>query len=279
MSTQSAPGDEQLTDAAASGAETLRARPEYRRLRLWNGVMAVLHFVQGALMVVLAEDVPWPITYTRFDFDVATETLSPVSVPYVDAPLPLLVAAFLFLSALAHATVATVKYGSYVRALERGMNPYRWYEYSVSASLMIVVIAMLSGIWDLGTLVALFGLVAVMNLCGLVMEVHNQTTERTDWTSYWVGVIAGAVPWITIGVSLVGSIVASEGQVPDFVLFIYVSIFVFFNLFAVNMIFQYRETWRWKNYLFGERVYILLSLFAKSALAWQVYFGALQSPI
>ena len=144
---------------------------------------------------------------------------------------------------------------------------------------MIVVIAMLSGIWDLGTLVALFGLVAVMNLCGLVMERHNQTTERTDWTSYWVGTIAGAIPWITIGISLVGSIVASEGQVPDFVLFIYVSIFVFFNLFAVNMILQYRETWRWRDYLFGERVYIILSLVAKSALAWQVYFGALQSPI
>ena len=241
--------------------------------------MAVLHFAQGVLMVVLSADVPWPITYTRFDFDVATETLAPVAVPYVDVPLPLLVAGFLFLSALAHATVATVKYGAYVRALERGMNPYRWYEYSLSASLMIVVIAMLSGIWDLGTLIALFGLVAVMNLCGLVMELHNQTTERTDWTSYWVGVIAGIVPWIVIGVSLVGSIVASEGQVPDFVLVIYVSIFVFFNLFAVNMILQYRETWRWRNYLFGERAYILLSLVAKSLLAWQVYFGAVNSPI
>jgi hypothetical protein len=63
------------------------------------------------------------------------------------------------------------------------------------------------------------------------------------------------------------------------VIYIYVSIFVFFNLFAINMILQYREWWRWTDYLFGERVYILLSLVAKSLLAWQVYFGTLNSPI
>ena len=241
--------------------------------------MAVLHFVQGVAMVVLAEPIDWPITRTRYTFDVATETLSPTTVQWIDVELPLLVAGFLFLSAIAHAIIATVRYGEYVTYLERGMNPYRWYEYAFSASLMIVVIAMLAGIWDLGTLVALFGLVAVMNLCGLVMERHNQTTVETDWTSYYVGVVAGAIPWIVIAIALVGSILASDGEVPDFVIYIYISIFVFFNLFAVNMILQYRETWRWRRYLFGEKMYILLSLVAKSALAWQVYFGTVTSPI
>jgi len=101
--------------------------------------------------------------------------------------LPLLVAGFLFISALAHTIIATVRYEEYVAYLERGINPYQWYEYSASASLMIVVIGMLAGIWDLGTLTALFGLMAVMNLSGLLMEQRDQITERTDWTStIWV---------------------------------------------------------------------------------------------
>jgi hypothetical protein len=149
----------------------------------------------------------------------------------------------------------------------------------VSASLMIVVIAMLAGVWDLGTLVALFGLVAVMNLAGLLMEQRNESTEDTDWTPYWVGVVAGAVPWIVIAISFVGSVTASDGEFPEFVIYIYVSIFVFFNCFALNMVLQYLEVSRWEDYLFGEKVYILLSLVAKSALAWQVYFGTLNSPI
>ena len=241
--------------------------------------MAFLHGIQGVVMVALAEPVQWPITRTRYDFDVETETIAPISVQWTEIELAVLVAGFLFISALAHVLIATVRYTAYVEYLARGINPYRWYEYAVSASLMIVVIAMLAGIWDLGTLIALFGLVAVMNLMGLMMELHNQTTSSTDWTAYNIGVLAGIVPWIVIAIAIVGSIVASGGEVPDFVIYIYISIFVFFNLFAVNMVLQYRETWRWREYLFGEKMYIVLSLVAKSALAWQVYFGTITSPI
>jgi len=50
---------------------------------------------------------------------------------------------------------------------------------------------------------------------------------------------------------------------------------VFFNCFAVNQLLQYRARGRWADYLFGERVYILLSLVAKLALAWQVFANVL----
>jgi hypothetical protein len=249
------------------------------RLRLWNGIMAVLHFLQGVAMVLLAGNVLWPVTRTRYGFDPATESIFPETVSFIDANLPLLVAGFLFISAVAHTVITTVRYDEYVAYLDRGMNPYRWYEYSVSASLMIVVIGMLAGIWDLGTLTALFGLVAVMNLSGLLMERRNESTDETDWTPFWVGVLAGIVPWIVIAITFVGTVTASGGEFPEFVIYIYVSIFVFFNLFTFNMALQYLEVGWWENYLFGERTYIVLSLVAKSALAWQVYFGTLNSPI
>jgi hypothetical protein len=52
--------------------------------------------------------------------------------------------------------------------------------------------------------------------------------------------------------------------------------FVAFNTFPINMILQYRGVGRWKDYLYGERAYIILSLAAKSLLAWLVLFGAMQ---
>ncbi|NIU69587.1 MAG: hypothetical protein GWN73_31060, partial [Actinobacteria bacterium] len=168
----------------------------YRRLRRFNAAMAVLHFVQGALMIYLSTTLRWTITVTSLEFQATTQRLQPVLEPWTTVQLSYLVAGFLLLSSLAHLLIATVLYDSYVRYLERGMNPYRWLEYSVSASVMIVVIAMLAGVWDLGTLVALFSLVAVMNLMGWMMELHNQTTERTDWTAYLIGTFAGVVPWV-----------------------------------------------------------------------------------
>lgn len=65
-------------------------------------------------------------------------------------------------------------------------------------------------------------------------------------------------------------------QVPWFVWAIVGTYFVAFNTFLFNMILQYLKVGKWKDYLYGERVYIVLSLVAKSILAWLVLFGAMQ---
>ena len=53
------------------------------------------------------------------------------------------------------------------------------------------------------------------------------------------------------------------------------TLFVFFNIFAVNMVLQYKKVGPWKDYLFGERTYIVLSLLAKTVLAWIIFAGTL----
>jgi phage FluMu protein Com len=243
----------------------------FRKLRIFNGIMGIFHTIQGILMLLLSNDFSLPITYTYPQFNPISETISPVSEPLIDAQIGPLIALFLFMSAIAHFLVATILYKWYVKNLKKHINPARWYEYSFSASLMIFIIAMLVTIYDIGTLLALFTLTAVMNLMGLMMEVHNQTTEKTNWTSYIIGCIAGIVPWIVIFIPLI-----TAESVPDFVIAIFISIAIFFNCFAINMVLQYKKIRKWKNYLHGERVYIILSLVAKSALAWQVFAGTLR---
>jgi len=243
----------------------------YLGLRKFNFVMGFLHLIQGIIMLILSNDFTLPITYTTPVFDAATQTINPVSQTWFDIRIGPLVALFLFISATAHFLLSTVLYKWYVEKLKNHINPARWYEYSFSASLMIVIIAMLTTIYDFGTLLALFTLTTVMNLMGLMMEIHNQTTKKTNWTSYTIGCIAGFVPWVVIFVPLI-----TAESVPDFVIGIFISIAIFFNLFAINMVLQYKQKGKWKDYLYGERMYIVLSLVAKSALAWQVFAGTLR---
>lgn len=251
--------------------------PQYNRLRLYNGIMGCLHLAQAVFVFLLSNDFSLPLTTSFLEFNQDTGKLWPVTETAVNLPFGPMVALFLLLSAIAHFAVITPGvFGWYVRNLQKGINYARWYEYSFSASLMIVLIGMLCGIYDIGALIMAFTLTAVMNLCGLIMEVHNQTTEKTNWTSYVVGCIAGVVPWIAIAVYFFGSLSTTDGGVPTFVYFILPTLFVFFFSFALNMVFQYQKIGKWRDYLFGERTYILLSLIAKSALAWQVFAGTLR---
>lgn len=244
--------------------------PRGDRLRLYNVVMGLLHAVSAVGVLALSNDFTLPVTatylqgppgsasgdsQTLFDFDVAWG-----------------VAAFLLLSAFFHLLVASPWfYERYRRGLDEGRNNFRWVEYSLSASLMIVLIAMLPGILDGAALIAIFGANAAMIFFGALQEKYEQ--PGGSLLPFWLGSIVGAVPWIAIAVYLFSP--GSDAAPPGFVYGIFFSLFVFFNAFAVNQYLQYRQVGKWKSYLFGERTYILLSLVAKTALAWQVFGGTL----
>lgn len=113
-----------------------------------------------------------------------------------------------------------------------------------------------------------------MNLFGLVMEEINQYTEKTNWKPFIFGSVAGLAPWVVILLYAFGN--SNPAEVPWFVYAIVGSYFVFFNLFPINMILQYKKIGKWNNYLYGEKGYIVLSLVAKSILAWLSFAGVMQ---
>src|SRR6202162_5407402 len=270
----------QMARVASSGRQPSNDVPNtvgLGRLRLFNVAMGSLHLVQGILMVLLSSSFSLPVMTNFLYFSPNTHTLVPRPEVLLNVRLGPAIAAFLFLSAIAHFVVASPwVYPWYARNVRLGANPARWVEYSLSSSLMIVLIAMLVGIYDVAALVAIFGVNASMILFGWAMERYKLGRVSVDWLAYWFGVLAGAVPWIAIGIYLFGAGTGSSRRPPPFVYFIYLSLFAFFNVFALNMVFQYRRLGPWKNVLFGERVYMILSLVAKSALAWQVFAGTLR---
>lgn len=251
------------------------ARITYKSLRKFNLIAAGLHFLQGIAILLISKGFAVPVTGSYLVFNKGTGHLDPTDTTLFHVQLPWLVAAFFFLSALAHFIVATIYNKRYNRNLKLGINKARWLEYALSASVMMIAIAMLVGIYDAASLFMIFLLISTMNLMGLMMEVHNQTTQRTNWLSFLIGCRVGLAPWIVVAFYMwLGA--HNGSRAPAFVYWIFVSIFVFFSCFAVNMILQYKKIGPWKDYLYGERVYIILSLVAKSLLAWQVFAGTLR---
>jgi hypothetical protein len=264
-----------MTKNKAAIAGSVEMEKKFAGLRRFNLIMGFLHLIQGIFMIVVSNDTTYPIFTNYLNFDPATFSLEPNPQLLYELRFGPAVAAFLLISAVAHFFLATIGYSRYVANLKKGMNPIRFYEYALSSSLMIVLIGMLIGLWDLGAIILIFTLNATMNLFGIMMELHNQHTKRTDWTAFIYGCIAGIVPWIVIMLYFVGAVNSGEAKPPAFVYAIVPTLFVFFNIFAINMVLQYKKVGPWKDYLFGERVYIVLSLSAKTVLAWLIFTGTL----
>ena len=247
------------------------------KLRRLNLAAGTLHLVTAVLMVVLGDrDFSLPVSGFNISGPPGTELSEGVLTELFSVPLAWAVASFSLLSALFHFVVASVGYPQYRRELERGRNRFRWVEYALSSTLMMILIALTTGITDLAALIAIGFANASMILFGWIMEMVNDPDRDTWWTPFWFGCIAGIGPWAAIVGALVFNLSQEGAQgPPGFVYGIIVTIFLFFNCFAINQWLQYRRLGKWADYLHGERVYIILSFVAKSVLAWQIFANTL----
>ena len=271
------PAANRAASRPASPIEPARANG----LARWNAVLAVLHGAQFLAMLAISRtEVHFTTAITYIVPRVEGGTFAGLdtrSLQIVDVPLAWLVASFFLMSATAHFLLRWPLRRQYEGWLARGMNPARWVEYAFSSTVMILAIAQLSFINEFSAVVAIAGCNVAMNLFGWSMEAANEGRAHPDWKHFIFGSIVGIVPWIAIGGSLVAySLQAVARPIPGFVWAIYGSLFVYFNVFAITMVLQYARVGRWRDYLTGEKTYMLMSLIAKSLLAWQVWSGTLR---
>jgi hypothetical protein len=251
-------GNEQLTEL------------KLRQLRTWNLVVGLILAVQAIMIAVLTNSFSLPVTATFMDGPPG----SALSLHHLfNIATGWGVFTFLAISAIALLIIASpLAFPWYKRNLRQNRNYGRWIEYFFSSSIMIVLIAQITGISDIAALLAIFGVNASMILFGGLQEKYEKP-GKPSWLPFWFGSFAGIIPWIAIVIYVWAP--GLKVSPPGFVYGIIASLFVFFNCFAVNMVLQYKKIGPWRDYLFGEKVYIILSLTAKALLAWQVFFPVL----
>ncbi|MCF8539243.1 MAG: heliorhodopsin HeR [Candidatus Nanopelagicales bacterium] len=244
-----------------------------KSLRTWNVIAGFAHLAQLILILILATDFTLPVTATYMDGPPGTPPSATVTL--FDSPIAWGVALFFALSAFFHFLVASpLFFKRYIAGLNLHHNYFRWVEYSISSSIMIVLIAQIVGIADVAALIAIFGVNASMILFGWLQEKY-ETPGSGGFLPFIFGSMTGIVPWIIVVIYVIAPGSTSVNEVPGFVYGIIISLFVFFNSFALIQYLQYKQVGKFANYRYGERWYIILSLVAKSLLAWQIFAGTL----
>lgn len=254
---------------------------ELLRLRQWNRWLAIVHLLEGVAIFLFgaAYSIPVIINYLAanpINSAVAGHTvLSGATRQLFNISIPGLIAIFFLVTALAHGLLATIYRKRYEAELAKGINMVRWFEYAISAGLMLVLVGLLSGVYDFSTLIALFGFMVVMNLLGLITE-RTSRDSQPNWLSYWSGAVAGFVPWLIIALYVFNASYYGAAHIPTFVYWIYGTMLICTAGFALNMYLRYKKQGRWENYAYTERCFMILSLVTKTLLAWQIFAGVLR---
>ena len=105
-------------------------------LRVWNIGLTILHAAQAVLIVVLSGDFVIQVVSTFPEGPPGTRV--PNAEALFDVRVGFAIGLFLALAAIDHLVTATFARSTYENDLRGGINRFRWVEYSISATIMIL---------------------------------------------------------------------------------------------------------------------------------------------
>ena len=178
---------------------------------------------------------------------------------------------------------------NYNEMISNGKNPLRFIEYSFSASIMLISIALLNGITDINLIISIGILNGITDinliisigilttccqLCGLVVEYIEENKIKIlvhliGWLQFcWAyGIIIDAFI-----VSIQESNTNSGTQPPTFV---YIIVIILFLLYSSFGLIQLSELIVDINPYTKEKLYVILSLTSKLILGWMIFSNVL----
>ena len=169
----------------------------------------------------------------------------------------------------------------YIDYVKKGRNPIRFLEYSISASLMLVCIALLTGMRDANLLLSIAVLCATCQVFGYVAETlfvekMFPSVRHVAHVAGWVTLMtAYAIIWVYYGLANAN---ATDGNgAPAFVHGIVITMFLLFNSFGVVQMSQMYCGEKCCAAFYNcvgknsEASYIFLSIVAKTILGWVIY--------
>ena len=119
--------------------------------------------------------------------------------------------------------------------IARNQNPFRWTEYTFSASLMRVMVAQFAGVTDIHLLLVTYVLSAITMQLGAAHEIFNAKARSDDrvqnWRCYYLAWLSQGVSWMIIFNYFAMRV--RSGSQPDFIWVIIIVMFLLDSSFAL----------------------------------------------
>jgi hypothetical protein len=256
------------------------------KLKKWNYWLAGLYALQAIAIVILGSKAALPITaqYPAVDA-LASEAAGHQVIggafrQLFDVQIGWMVATFLIV-------FATIRYvaGRKIRVqdqpgTDRGVSALRWMSFGLGGGLVVVTIALLSGIYSVGTLLLLYGATLVGCVLAFATEVVIDVNKGM-WTRFArllgnLSVMSLMAPWVVFAIAVIGA-AFWNGNLPAYMYSIYGCVALLFIGTALATYFYFARQGKWADPLYAERTFMVLEVLTASFLAWQIYAGVLHA--
>lgn len=248
-------------------------------LNKFNLVLSFLYLVQAIAIIMLSKQASLPVTSMYGTEDsLATgsgEIVSAQAIRHLfDVSLPYILAVMLLIPAVLHFVSANVFGAQYKKDVQVGRNRFRWIDYSVGGGLALLVVAMLSGVRDIASLLMIAGLNIGVYLLAPIIESAGARGDARTARLRNAGLLLGALPLVTIALYAISSLTYGDDALPLYLYGLY-AVTILLGLFLASRLLAFSRS-KVTDYPYADRQFSLAGLLAKSAVAWIVFAGLLR---
>jgi Heliorhodopsin len=260
-----------------------KTKSQLKNLNQLNKLAVALLAFQAILILIMANSAIGSRSITTSFLTTDPQTtdvngqavLAPAVHNLFDLNLAYLVAAILLISAVIRLLVATSGQKTYEKELKKSFSRSRWFEFALVNGLVMVALAIVSGVSDASALLLILALVGFAGFLNYLREINPDIGKLNSWLRLWGGVKAALIPWLVVGIYVWGARAYGSG-LPAYIYWLDGSLLVLFLAWAwLDFQISYKRG-RWADYLNVEQGYIILSLITTALLTWQIYAGTLR---
>lgn len=168
----------------------------------------------------------------------------------------------------------------YENELKNGISTLRWIETAIVGSLLITIVAFLSGITDILVIALLAGFVVLSAVFNWLSERHNKGARKADLVAHKLAVATGIIPMVYILIVAVMTLIYGMIRAPWYVYVLYLITFTGSWLLLRNRRKQLLAADKvWKDNAYVDKRHAMISTVTLILFSVVLIVGLLKSPV
>ncbi len=262
----------------AKVVSTVKVSSPLMNMRKFNIFSALLLAVGAGLIVAYGNELLTSFTSSYLAENALTESgeLLPAVRELFSINLSYLIAGVLGAAAVWRALLATSLRERYEAQVDRKLTSLNWIELGVFGPWIVAIIASLTGVRDIMTLLLIGGVVSVTAVLGYLSDRYNMLTNRSVLKNK-IAIDAVMLPWFVIAVSLTHTYIYGMINLSSAVYGLIALGLLVYVALALAHKKQIAATGRFAEFIFGEKVIATMHVLLLAVIAAIPFLSSLTS--
>ena len=197
----------------------------------------------------------------------ATRTVFNVNILYILSLLLIFMAVY-------YLVIGNFLQAKYLNSITSKLSKYKWVNIGVSTTLVMIILCMLLGVFDLGSIVMIMALISTLSVTGYLAERLKSTDQSSSRLSFILGSSALTVVWVVFAYYIWNSAVIGGGGLEWYA---YLTALIALLLTYMQQLslrtYCMSSKGKWADYSYIEKINQKLSIVLVMAVVWITFFG------